>query len=63
MPNKNSTKTPASNDTQVTDSIKTIIAIGKTDESDSFVDEKICVIYNTPIPNLICLYIILIKTV
>lgn len=41
VPNKNSTKTPASSDTRVTERTKTIIAIGKTEESNSFIDVKI----------------------
>ncbi len=41
VPNKNSTKTPASSDTQVTESINTISAIDKTEDSNSFKDAKI----------------------
>ncbi len=43
--NKNNTSTPASSDTQETERIRTIIVIGKTDESDSFIDAKICAIF------------------
>jgi hypothetical protein len=49
VPNKNSTRTPASSDTQVTDKTSTMIAIGKTDVSDSFIDAKICAIICAPI--------------
>jgi hypothetical protein len=44
VPNRNRTRTPACSVTQVTERIKTISAIGKTDVSDSLIDARICAI-------------------
>lgn len=49
VPNKNKTSTPASRDTQVTERIRTITAIGKTEVKDSFAEQKYVSCYNTPI--------------
>ena len=40
--------TPASSETSDTESTRTIIAIGRTDDRDSLIDAKICLINNTP---------------
>lgn len=57
VPNKNKTRIPAARDTQVTERIRTIIAIGKTETSDSLIDAKMCAIYKCSYIKVVCKHI------